>query len=158
MDEARGEVVIVGSTAGKIPGPSAIGAGPSLPSFTATGQGRAERSQPGRLARQGYGRLHCGGWFRTAQPKVWSKARDPQRRAKFAAARRGWKMPKALLRKLVALSWAVIMVVATNPKVAAGGGKARPTAATHWEKNVAESNMPVPTDFEEACENSSTAR
>ena len=35
--------------------------------------------------------------------KAQAKARDPERCAKIAAARRGWKMPKALLRKLVAL-------------------------------------------------------
>ena len=46
--------------------------------------------------RQGYA---AEDWFRAAQ----KKARDPQRRAKIAAARRGRKMPKALLRKLVAL-------------------------------------------------------
>jgi hypothetical protein len=43
------------------------------------------------LLRQGYGEEE---WFAKAQRKAWSKARDPVRRAKIAAARRGKPRPR----------------------------------------------------------------
>ena len=127
--EVRGEVLIVGLTAGPIAWPiGKKGRAKSLVVFKGlasairresinavahhwgvTGQtvtkwrrrlGIAGRMTKGTLKlKEGYGETD---WFKAAQRKAWSKARDPERRAKIAAAKLGQPRPAkvraALLR------------------------------------------------------------
>jgi len=128
MDEARGEVVVVGITAGKIPWPIGKRGRAKSPVLygdlakavqreanlavchwwgitgqtvtkwrKALGVDRTEGTT--KLFRANAAEEGC----RLGLKKAQAKARDPERCAKIAAARRGRKMPKALFRKLVAL-------------------------------------------------------
>lgn len=70
-------------------------------------------------------------WFKQAQRKAWSKARDPERRAKIAAAKRGVPRSKATIAKMRKANlgkWASA-TTRTKMSIAAWRRGARPPAA-----------------------------
>lgn len=125
-DEARSEITIVGLSNGRIPWPiGKFGRAKTLIVYKdlekavmresaqavahwwgVTGQTiskwrrvlGAPRMTEGELRlRQAHGQSD---WFKQAQRKAWAKARDPRRRAKISAARRGKPRPPSVIRAM----------------------------------------------------------
>jgi hypothetical protein len=125
-DLIRGPVRIVGMTDARIPWPiGKVGRGKSL--LFAGGLAKAVRKESHQAVRHWWGvcgdrvwkwrkalgvprtndgtyrlRVHYGRepFFKRAQRKAWSKARDPERCAKIAAARRGKPRPPEIVAKM----------------------------------------------------------